>query len=329
VPAGFDWIKIYEDELTRLPAGAWGYHVLLRVNALGYPASISSYVQHVIDLVRANAARLTAIEIGNEPNLYWSWGGQDVNPENYARLLCQTRSALKAIAPNLIVVSAGLAPSGRVPAGNTRVMDNRVFTQRMLDTMQSEFPAQYPCFDAFGAHPQGYPYAPEIDASQLPPNDNGNDFRFRATEWYRELLVSRGLSDRPIWLTEFGYLRNPEADPWWTDNSHSTYGFCNAAPEFDYFRWMVVSEAQQADYLVRAFQYADANWPWLGPIFVWNLDWNNWDSDCDQKKFFSILHASSLEDGRPHAADVTLEHTALGNMTKRYAVPVLTVQPAR
>ncbi len=330
VPAGFDWIKIYEDELAGLPAGALGYHVLLRVNALGYPTSITSYVQHVANLVTANAARLTAIEIGNEPNMSWSWGGQAVNPENYARLLCQTRSALKAIAPNLIVVSAGLGPVGRVPAGRTDVMDDRVFAQRMLTTMQTEFPAQYPCFDAFGFHPQGYPYAPEIDASQLPPGDNGNDFRFRATEWYRDLLVSRGLSDRPIWLTEFGYLRNPEADPWWGDNSHSSYGFCNTVSDFkNGFQWMEVSEAQQADYLVRAFQYADANWPWLGPIFVWNLDWNNQGWDCDHVKFFSILHASSLGDGLPHAADVTLAYTALGNMTKRYAVktPRLAVQP--
>src|SRR5512136_947520 len=86
VPTGFDWIKIYEDELAGLPAGALGYHVLLRANALGYPASISSYVQHITDLVTANAARLTAIEIGNEPNMAWSWGGQAVSPENYARL---------------------------------------------------------------------------------------------------------------------------------------------------------------------------------------------------------------------------------------------------
>ena len=168
VPTGFDWIKIYEDELAGLPAGALGYHVLLRVNALGYPASISSYVQHITDLVTANAARLTAIEIGNEPNMSWSWGGQAVSPENYAQLLCQTRSALKAIAPNLIVVSAGLGPVGRVPAGNPDVMDDRVFAQRMLTTMQTEFPAQYPCFDAFGFHPQGYPYAPDFPAPWMP-----------------------------------------------------------------------------------------------------------------------------------------------------------------
>jgi hypothetical protein len=330
VPAGFDWIKIYEDELGGLPAGPLGDHVLLRVNAVGYPASITNYVQHVTDLVTANAARLTAIEIGNEPNMSWSWGGQPVSPENYARLLCQTRSAIKAIAPNLIVVSAGLGPVGRVPAGNPDVMDDRVFAQRMLTTMQTEFPTQYPCFDAFGFHPQGYPYPPEIDASQLPPGDNGNDFRFRATEWYRTLLVSRGLSDRPIWLTEFGYLRNPEADLWWGSNAHSTYAFCNTVPSFrDGFKWMEVSEAQQADYLVRAFQYADANWPWVGPIFVWNLDWNNRGWDCDHIKFFSVLHASSLNDGLPHAADVTLAHTALSNMPKRYAVntPALAVQP--
>lgn len=35
-----------------------------------------------------------------------------------------------------------------------------------------------------------------------------------------------------------------------------------------------VSDQAQADYLVGAFQYARANWPWLGAMFVANLDYN-------------------------------------------------------
>jgi hypothetical protein len=31
--------------------------------------------------------------------------------------------------------------------------------------------------------------------------------------------------------------------------------------------WTVTAQ-QQADYLVGAFEYADENWPWMGPMFV-------------------------------------------------------------
>lgn len=331
-PLGFDWIKIYEDQLAVLPTGPFTYHVLLRIAADGYPASMAAYVQHVTAVVSGNLSRIDAVEIGNEPNTTSGWGYQAVSPENYARLLCQTRSALKAIAPNLVVVSAGLAPVGRTPISAWgSAMDDRVFADRLLNTMQAEYPAQYPCFDAFGYHAQGYPYEPERAVQDLPPGDNGNEFHFRATEWYHTLLVNRGFGSVPIWLTEFGWLRDPDADPWWADNTRATYGFCSLVPEFNNsFGWMKVSEAQQADYLVRAFQYADANWPWLGPMFIWNLDWNNQGWDCDHIKFFSILHASSQADGLPHAHDATLAYAALKTMTKRFVdnVPALAVQPA-
>jgi hypothetical protein len=35
-----------------------------------------------------------------------------------------------------------------------------------------------------------------------------------------------------------------------------------------------VSDQAQADNLVGAFQHARANWPWLGAMFVANLDYN-------------------------------------------------------
>ena len=331
-PLGFDWIKIYEDQLAGLPTGPFTYHVLLRIAADGYPASMAAYLQHVTAIVSDNLHRIDAVEIGNEPNTTLSWGQQAVSPENYARLLCQTRSALKAIAPGLVVVSAGLAPVGRTPVSAWgSAMDDRVFAERLLNTMQTEYPAQYPCFDAFGYHAQGYPYEPERAVQDLPPGDNGNEFHFRATEWYHTLLVNRGFGGLPIWLTEFGWLRDPDADPWWADNTHTTYGFCSLVPEFNAsFGWMKVSAAQQADYLVRAFQYADANWPWLGPMFIWNLDWNNQGWDCDHIKFFSILHASSQADGQPHAHDPAPAYAALAAMTKRFVAgaPELAVQPA-
>jgi hypothetical protein len=47
----------------------------------------------------------------------------------------------------------------------------------------------------------------------------------------------------------------------------------------------------QADYLARAFFYADENWPWMGPMFIFNLDFGtvNWYEYCDPVRWYSLL----------------------------------------
>ena len=51
-------------------------------------------------------------------------------------------------------------------------------------------------------------------------------------------------------------------------------------------RW----DAQAATNLVGAFQYADTNWPWMGAMFVFNLDFNQNPalSECEQMRYYSI-----------------------------------------
>jgi hypothetical protein len=52
---------------------------------------------------------------------------------------------------------------------------------------------------------------------------------------------------------------------------------------------MDVPEIQQADYITRAFQYADGSWPWMGAMLVWNLDWYDYGWLCDPARYFSVL----------------------------------------
>jgi len=279
---GFEWVKLYEDVIASpdlFPPEAERYHVLYRLRADGQPTSTAVYLAHVAQIVTAGLGRVAAYEIGNEPNIRQFWGEQNPSPEHYAHLLCNSYALIKSIDPAAVIVSAGLAPVGRTaPAIWNLAMDDRVYTQRLLDAIAADFPDHYPCFDAFGFHPQGFPYPPELEADQLPPDDNGNDFRFRMTEWYHQLLAGRGLGHIPLWLTEFGWLRDPGSDPYDGTMPFPDYSWCltETSPPW---AWMRVSEAQQADYLVRAFQYADAHMPWVGAMFVFNLDWNSqgWD----------------------------------------------------
>jgi hypothetical protein len=333
---GFEWIKLYEDIYASpqdFPPEAARYHILYRVRMEGQPVSTDQYLEHVRQLALAGRGKVRAYEIGNEPNLWMFWGQQDPNPERYARLLCRVYSTIKAVDANATIVSAGLAPA-RTPTDLWDLaMDDHVFAQRMLDTLQAEFPEQFPCFDAFGFHPQSFPYPPELSYEELQqqyPQDNGNGFYFRASEWHHTLLEQRGLGDRPLWLTEFGWLRDPVEDPWDGPPPYATYGWCNSPRGLGEGQWMKVSEQQQADYLVRAFQYADVHMPWVGAMFVFNLDWNSQGWECSHTKFFSIYKATT---GRPDSDPLThvpaLAVSALANMSKRPALPApaLSVHP--
>ena len=67
-------------------------------------------------------------------------------------------------------------------------------------------------------------------------------------------MVEAGDGATPMWATEVGWLHESDYD---------------MGP---YFEWHKVTAQQQADYLVRAFQYAERTWPWMGPMFVFNHD---------------------------------------------------------
>ena len=75
-------------------------------------------------------------------------------------------------------------------------------------------------------------------------------------------MLAAGDGDKQIAVTEMG---------WTTDPVHNDYS------------WYAVSEAMQADYLVRAFQYAKANWqPWMGIMSMVYIADPEWTPDNEQ-----------------------------------------------
>ncbi len=322
---GFDWIKLFE-EAGPPPATTLPYKVLYRVFVDGYPASLSTYLQHIHDLAQAGLGKVHAYEIGNEPNLSGDgfWGSQNVNPEAYAELVCAISPVIKSVDPQALVISAGLAPVGPWgPEYWSYVMDETVFAQRMLARMKAVNNGQF-CIDGFGYHPHGFAFTPETDYHNAP-----NGFAFRSAERMHDVMVAAGATQMQMWATEFGWIRHPESDPWTDANGRvSSYTWCGGQPEMSGFLWMLVTEQQQADYLVRAFQYADANWPWMGPMFVWNLDFFYRGTLCTPQRFYSLFHAT---DGNPNSLSPTLAFVALANMPKRLTTtpPALSVRPGR
>lgn len=282
---GMDWVKLYEPrQISSYPS----QKILFRMD-FGWP---SDWNQFRVDL-RARLGELAgyggveAIEVHNEPNLQLEWP-RGPNPAEYVQLLRVVYQEIKAFDARIIVVSAGLAPAPDSPIS----MSDLTFARQMFLNGAGQY------FDVFGYHPYGANNPPEQDPSPDLMN-------FRRTELIRDMMVEFDLDDKQIWLTEFGWLRNPAEDGVTCSPSD---------PGFRDFQWMLVDGRTQADYTVRAYDYADRYWEWAGTTFLWNLNWSLLPlealSPCNHMRWFAILDSS----GRP-----TLTYNRVAAMSRRPA----------
>ncbi len=267
---GMDWVKIYDtSQVHDFP----NQRVLYRVDVRGYPEDIEGWERGLHDLARElRADGVDAVEIGNEPNLQLEWGGNTPNPRQFTDTLCRAYKAFKAEAPEIVVVAGGLAPTITTP--DRSAVTDFDFAQEMFNAGVKG------CFDAWAYHPYGFNQPPEADP-------NKNELTFRRTERMYRLLWRNGVRDKQIWITEFGWVRDPAEE-----------GLdCANDPMFSNFNWMKFPAQVQADYTIRAFKFADSNWPWVGPMFLWNLNWNaypsNYEPVCSHLRWYSILDSGS------------------------------------
>ncbi len=268
-PTSFNWVKVTANPPSSYLCGAnrLPYKVLLRLNKTDANATVQNVADdtwqwaHWMETSPGVGKCVDAFEIGNEPNL--SGPGQyngPVDPVKYANQLCAAYDAIKKTDPSYIVVSAGLAPTGGLP-DPTLGMESLGFMRTMLNAIRLN-PISHGdpggCFDAFAYHNYGFRTGYATD-----PNDPAcpSEMCFRSVEHAQAVLQSYGINKR-IWSTETGWMRDFVA------------GGCGSASWAWLFAGFPVSDQAQADNLVGAFQYARANWPWLGGMFVFNLDFN-------------------------------------------------------
>ncbi|NJL95215.1 MAG: hypothetical protein HC915_16600 [Anaerolineae bacterium] len=293
---GMDWVKLYADgQIPQFP----NKRILFRED-MRWREDLGSVEQHFA----SRAAQLwsqgvDAIEVHNEPNLWIEWEPRLPNAREYTQILCAAYRGIKSTVPNMIVVSGGLAPTVTTP--DLRAITDVDFARDMLAAGAGN------CFDAFGYHPYGFNAPPEAAPSIGVLN-------FRRAELIHATLQEAGIFGKQIWLTEFGWLRDPAEDG---------VACSDADPEFAGFGWMRVDSNTQADFLVRAFGYADRNWEWAGPMFLWNLNFSMRADDislaaCSHQRWFGLLR-------RDGSATLALERVAA--MPKRYAqyLPTLTI----
>ena len=299
--SSFNWLKVTASPDSKYLCGAdrLPYNVLLRLNktdANSTPQQVADDTwqwAHWMEPASQPASQprcVDAFEIGNEPNL--SGPGQyngAVNPAQYANQLCAAYDAIKRTDPAFIVVSAGLAPTGGF-ADHQQGMESLAYMRAMLAAIQAN-PFSHGeaggCFDVFAYHNYGFRVSYDTD-----PHSGAcpAEMCFRGVEDAWAVLHGEFFVNKPIWTTETGWMRDYVA------------GGCGNAPWGSIFAGFPMSDKAQADNLVGAFQYARANYPWLGGIFVFNLDFNpprrSTDPCYDEQGWFAVQR---------HAAEAALE----------------------
>ncbi len=316
---GFNWMKVFNPPDGRLPV-----QILLRIDAHAADMNdLAGYGAWLHTLATAQAGYVDAYEIGNEPNLDATYGwAAPPNAGDYAALLCVAYNNIKTADPQAKVISAGLAPTGRVqgnwnghPGHNGLYQDEREFFLEFLAAGGGD------CLDGVGYHPYGFsadfdaaPDLPSVDPTQ----NCANGFCFRGAEKLYELMAAHDLGETGMWATEFGWLVTPPDD-------------CLSDGSWNGRLWQLVTQQKQASNLVGAYQYAAANWPWMEAMFIFNLNFNTapYYPECEQMRYYGVYERpaeQALRDMPKESAQGTLSvmpaaiHLAIGVAEQPYAI---------
>ncbi len=255
------------------------------VQGAQFPREPALFTPFLKQMVTHFKGKVQAYEIWNEQNFAVEVGKGQINAGNYVELLKASYQTIKAIDPNIVVVSGAPTPTG-VNDPNVAI-DDATYLQQMY-AYQGGAVKQY--FDVVGAHPEGYANPPEENVANHTQTNfaNHSSFFFRRVEDYRDIMMKAGDGDKKMWATETGYSSNPQAPT-----------------GYEYAR--TLSEQQQADYLAREIKYARTNWPWMDVMFIWNLNFQAVVPQTDEKWGFAVLKP----DYSPRPA-----YTALAKMAK-------------
>ena len=245
-PTQFDW-RCLDRVMTQ--AQAHGLKVLLSVTTApaharqiyrgifhptnGRPTDLRDFGVFIARLIERYPHQIHAIEMWNEPNLIREWG-DTLDGVVYTQLLAIGYGVVKHLDPSIMVISAGLAPTGFNTLWTN--VDDLGFVQQMLGYRAADY------MDCFGAHANGPDGVGEIDlvgeryagllARQVPqcftefgvavPIQNQAPEGFGWIMGHTEALRSQKLVDGLRWARRSGYVRlvivwNLDYDGPWSD----------------------------------------------------------------------------------------------------------------
>lgn len=228
----------------------------------GPPDDPQDFVNYVSAMLQRYKGAIHAVEVWNESNLsergWYAPGG--LSAQGYMDLLIPTSAAIRAVDPNVIIISAAPAPTG-VDDGVIAIDDFNYVRQLvglgMLDHV-----------DCVGAHSNGINLPPDIayDEGYNDPTarftgpfvNPDHSWSFYSTlNGYHDIIVAAG-RNTPLCVTEFGWP--------------SMEGMQGAPPQGFEFAYDNTLQ-EQAEHIVRAFELMhEWDFVWIATLF--NLDYS-------------------------------------------------------
>jgi hypothetical protein len=225
-------------------------------NYMTPPANFQDFVDYAVAVAQRYQGRIDYYQVWNEPNLYPEWGDQTVNAEAYTDLLCRTYRALKAVDPNIVVITGALGPTIDLSGVNAYDL---LYLQRMYQAGAGA------CFDILSVQGYGLWSGPtDQRLRQVTIN-------YQRHLWIRDMMVKNGDAHKPIWISEAGWNPVPN-DP----------GIAN----LDRYGRVTMDEA--AAWAPLAYERAIKEWPWIGVINWWYFKRAD-DSEQNQSWYYFRL----------------------------------------
>ncbi|RMG96254.1 MAG: hypothetical protein D6706_10550 [Chloroflexi bacterium] len=250
----------------------------------GPPDDYNQYAQFLTELLTRHPGRIDAIEVWNEQNLDREWTSPNgISPEDYVEFLRVAYETIKAIDPNIIVISGALSPTG---TGDwIRWADDFEYLDRALAAGMLNYA------DCVGVHHNGYNIGPDVtfDAAGSTPEAQTAVFRgpfdnphhswsFKTTlDTYAEKVHAID-PNKKLCVTEFGWA--------------SSEGYDQVPTGFEFALDNTLEE--QANFIVQAYQQMhDSGNVWLA--FLFNFDFGNKGSGpTDDPVPYSIVDINGI-----------------------------------
>lgn len=201
------------------------------------PPNHTAYAAWAAEFAARYGRQIDHYIIWDEPNLTTHWGGQPVNPSEYAALLSSAAHAIRTTDPTATIIAAPLAPT--IETGPQNLADP-LYLQQLYEEGAAA------AFDVVMAKPYGFHTGPDDRTVDL------NTTNFSRAILLREVMERNGDGGKAIWAGNWGWNALP---PDW-----------QGSPSV----WGSVSEAQQADYTIAGLKRARQEWPWMGLMFLEN-----------------------------------------------------------
>ncbi len=245
--------------LSIVAAPEWAREPGVDLSRHGPPANNQDFVDFVTAVLNRYPGQIHGIEVWNEMNLDREWTSVNgLSASNYVALLRDSYNAIKAIDPNIIVISGALSPTGLndgVGAFDDFVYMDQLIEAGMLDVS-----------DCVGAHHNGTNIGPSVRYNEVPndptaifrgPFDNPHhSWSFRSTlEGYANRVFSAG-STTPLCVTEFGWA--------------VTEDLSGPSPGFEFASDNTLDE--QATWIPEAMSNME-EWGFVWLAFIWNFNY--------------------------------------------------------